>query len=121
MEASDTPHDVSGFEFHGSPVPLVNECCSTDIDNEADRAVRLFLFERCSETIGAGITMQAERSRLVDNSVPIGKEKYRWSCEFPGKGANYFVHGGSKDVRGPFLSGAVIERVRLAMLGRNLR
>ena len=78
MEASETPHDVSGFEFHGSPVPLVNECGSTNMYHEAERAVRLFPFERYSDTICAGVAMQAERSRLADNSVPIRKAKYRW-------------------------------------------
>ena len=40
-----------------------------------DGAVKLLLLESCTETIGAGITVQAERSRLVDNSVPVGKDE----------------------------------------------
>ena len=44
---------------------------SSNIDNEEDGAIRLFLFERDSEVIGAAITEQAERSRLVDHRVPI--------------------------------------------------
>ena len=44
---------------------------SSNINNEKDEAIRLFLFERGSEVIDAGITEQAERSRLVDHRVPI--------------------------------------------------
>ena len=80
--ATDTPYDASNFEFHGSPVSFISESCSTNIDDGVDIAVKLFLFERYSETIGSGIAIQAEWSRLVDNSVPTGEDKYRWSCEF---------------------------------------
>ena len=72
------------------------------VDDGADIAVRLFLFERCSEAIGAGIAMQAERSRIVDNSVPMEEGKYPWSGEFCEEGANAFFHGGSKAERGSF-------------------
>ena len=46
---------------------------SSNIDNEEDGAIKLFLFECDSEAIGAGITEQAERSRLGDHCVPIGE------------------------------------------------
>ena len=81
-KATDTPYDPSGFEFHGSPIPCISESCSGSIDDGADGSVRLYLFELYSETIGAGIAMQTKWSKLVDNSVPIGEDKYRWSCEF---------------------------------------
>ena len=55
-----------GVQFRSLP-----ESGSSDIGNEADGAIRLLLFERGSEAIGAGITEQAERSRLVDHCVPI--------------------------------------------------
>ena len=47
----------------------LSESGSSNIDNEADGAIRLLSFERGSEAIGAGITEQAERSRLVDYCV----------------------------------------------------
>ena len=81
-KSTDTPYNASGLEFHEGPVPFVSESCSTYLDDGTDRAVRLFLSECCSETIGAGVAMQMEWSRLVNNSVPIGEDKYRWSCEF---------------------------------------
>ena len=62
----------------------------------------MFLFERCSEAIGTGITMQAERSRIVDNSVPMEEDKYRWSGEFCEEGANGLFHGGNKAEGGSF-------------------
>ena len=41
------------------------------MDKELDGTIRLFLFERGSEAIGAGMSEQAERSRLVDHCLPI--------------------------------------------------
>ena len=38
----------------------------SESDSKADGATRLFLFERGFEVIGAGITEQAKRSKLVD-------------------------------------------------------
>ena len=67
-----------------------------------ERLVRLFLFERFSEAIRVGITMQAKRLRPVDDSVPIVEDKYRWSCEFRDEGANGFFHVGSKAERSSF-------------------
>ena len=43
--------------------------------------------------------MQAKRSRIVDNSVPMKKDKYRWRGEFFEEGANGFFHGESKAER----------------------
>ena len=64
-----TTHPSSSAK--GLQFPSLSESGSSNIDNEADVATRLFLFERGSEAIGAGITEQAERSRLVDHCVPI--------------------------------------------------
>ena len=102
-KATDTPHNASGFEFHGGTVPFFSKFCSINIDDGADRAVRLFLFERCSQVIGASIAMQAERSILVFNSLPIWEEKCRWSCEFRKDDANDLFHRVSKVERGFFL------------------
>ena len=82
---------------------LIGEGCSDNVDDGAGRAVRLLLFERGSKAVGAGMTMQAELSRLVDNSGPIREVKYRWGCEFHEEGANDFFHSGSKTERSAFL------------------
>ena len=79
-KATYTQYGASGFEFHRSPVLYIGESCSSNTINDgADRAVRLFLLELCFEIIGAGIAIQAEWSRLVDNIVPIGKDMHQWS------------------------------------------
>ena len=64
-----TAHPASsiiGVQFHS-----LSESESSNMDNEADGAIRLVLFERGAEAIGASITEQAERSRIVDQCVPI--------------------------------------------------
>ena len=81
-KAMDAPYNASGFEFHGCPIPFISEGCSANIDDGSDGIGRLFLFERCSETIGACVAMQTEWSRFVDDSIPIREYEYRWSCEF---------------------------------------
>ena len=86
-----------------------------------DRAVRLFLFERCSETIGAGIAMHMEWSRLVDDSVPIGKTSIGGAASSASKARTASSIEGIKMNVAPFLNKAVIGRTRLAMLGKNLR
>ena len=52
------------------------------MDNGVDGPIKLLLLECCSETTGAGITVEAEWSRLVDDSIPVGKYEYWWGCEF---------------------------------------
>ena len=99
----------------------MSEGCSANIDNGADGSVRLLLLESCSETIGAGIAVQAEWSRLVDNTVPNGKDKYRWAASSASRARTAASIGGVKLKVGPFLSKDVIGRTRLAMLGKNLR
>ena len=49
----------------------LSESGSSSIDTEPDGSIRLFPFERGFEAIGADISEQAERSRLVDHFVPI--------------------------------------------------
>ena len=79
---ADAPYNASGFEVHVCPVPFSSESCSANIDDGSDRTVGLFPFERCSETVGACVAMQAKWSRFVDDSVPIREYEYRRSCEF---------------------------------------
>ena len=49
----------------------LSESGSCNVDDGVGGAIMLFVFERGSEAIGAGITMQTERSRRVDHCVPI--------------------------------------------------
>ena len=68
-----------------------------------DGAIRLFLFACGSEAIGADITMQAKRSRLVHHCVRVKEDKDRRIFEFLGESANDFLHWGSKIERSAFL------------------
>ena len=79
------------------------------------------MFERFSQAIGAGIRMQTERPRIVDNNVAMEEGKCLWNGEFCEEDANGFSSGGSKAERDCFFSKAVIGRARVAILGRNLR
>ena len=95
-EASNTSHDASGFEFHGGPVLLNVEGGSADIDDGAYGAIRLFLFEGGSETSGAGVAMEAEGPRRVDDRVPVQEDEYRRCCEFREKDTNGILHCGGE-------------------------
>ena len=93
---------------------MLSESDSSNIDNEADGTTRLFLLDCDSETIGAGITEQAERSRLGDHfASQSGKAKGRWGCEFRKESVDGVSYCG--------LSRFVIGGMRRAMLGRGLR
>ena len=72
-EASNTPHDASGFEFHRGPVLLIVEGGSADIDNGAYGAIRLFLFEGGSEASGTGVAIEAEGPKRVMTASQSGK------------------------------------------------
>ena len=106
-EASDTPHDASGFEFHRGPVLLIVEGGSADVDDGAYGAIRLFLFEGGSEASGASAAMEAKGSRRVDDRVPVREDKY-WGCsEFREEGTNGILH-----CRGEIERGALFEKGR---------
>ena len=87
-EASNTPHDAFGFKFHRGPVLLIVEGGSADVNDGAYGAIRLFLFEGDSGAGGAGIAMEAEGPRRVDDRVPVREDKYWGCCEFREKGTN---------------------------------
>ena len=93
---SDTPHDASGFEFHRGPILLIVEGGSADGDDGAYRAIGLFLFEGGAEASGAGVAMEAQGPRRVDDRVPIRKDKYRGCGEFHEKCANGILHCGGE-------------------------
>ena len=93
---SYTAHDASRSEFHRDPVPLVSESGLANTDGRANGAIRLYLFERGYEAVGAGIVVQAERSRRVDYYVLVRQDKDGWCCEFRALSANVFFRCGSK-------------------------
>ena len=93
---SDTPHDASGFEFHRGPILLIVEGGSADVDDGAYGAIWLFLFEGRAETSGAGVAMEAQGPRRVDDRVPVRKDKYMGCGEFREKCANGILHCGGE-------------------------
>ena len=93
---SNTPHDASAFEFHRGPILLIVEGGSADVDDGAYGAIWLFSFEGGAETSGAGVAMEAQGPRRVDDRVPIRKDKYRGCSEFREKGANGILHCGGE-------------------------
>ena len=95
-KASNTPHDASGFEFNRGPVLLIVEGGSADVDDGAYEAIRLFLFEGGSEASCAGVAMEAEGPRRVDDRVPVQEDKYWGCCEFREEGTNGIFHCGGE-------------------------
>ena len=114
----NTARNASGFELHSGPILLIVEGGSADDDDEAYRAIR---FEGGSEASGAGVAMEAEGTRRVDDRVPVRDDKYWWCCEFREKGTNGLLHCGGEIERDALFRLAVIGRMWRAMLGRNLR
>ena len=102
-EASNTPRDASGFEFHRGPVLLIVEDGSADVDDGAYGAIWLFLFEGGSEASGAGVAIEAEGLRRVDDRVPVRKDKYWGCCECREKDTNGILHCGGEIERDALL------------------
>ena len=73
---------------------------SADVDDGAYGAIWLFLFESGSKASGAGVAMEAEGPRRVDDRVPVRKDKYRGFGEFREKSANSILHCGGEIERG---------------------
>ena len=122
----NTRHNASNFEFQGGPIFLIVECGSANVDYGADGTIRLFLSEHGSEAVGAGVIVQAERSRLVHHCVSIREAKDRWGYELRKENANEEERERrlllwSKLNLAPSLSRVVIERLRRVVLGRNLQ
>ena len=76
-EALDGPDDATGFEVEGGPCSLVVEGGAADEKDGADGAVGLFLFERCTETVDAGVAVEAEGAGVVGDSVPVRVDQDR--------------------------------------------
>ena len=62
------------------------------------------MFEGGSETNGAGVAMEAEGPRRVDDRVPVREDEYRWCCEFREKGRNGILHCGGEIKRSALFS-----------------
>ena len=120
-KAPDTPHDASGFELYGGPVSLTSECCLTNVDDGAGRAVRLF----CS-SVAPRPSVLASQCRRNGRELSIAASHRRKTSI--GEEANSVrraqtvssMEGVKLNVT-PFLRRAVVGRTRLARLGRNLR
>ena len=56
----------------------------------------MFLLEGGSEASGAGVAMEAEGPRRVDDRVPVREDKYSGCCEFREKGTNCILHCGGE-------------------------
>ena len=109
-EASDTPHDAFGFEFHRGPILLIVEGGSAEVDDGAYGAIWLFLLEGGSEASGAGVALEAEGPRCVDDRVPVRKDKYRGCGEFRVKSANCILQEMNSNAA-PFFRRAVTGRM----------
>ena len=79
---------------------LIVEGGSADVDDRADGAILLFLFEGGSEASGTGVAVEAEGSRRVNDCVPVRENKYWGCCEFREKAANGVLHCGGEIERG---------------------
>ena len=58
-------------------MPLGIEGSAADISNGPYRAVRLFLFERGTKTVDAGVTVHVEGAGAVGYSVPVREDQNR--------------------------------------------
>ena len=101
-KAANAPNDTSNFEFQRGLVLLVGESRSTNVDDGAKLAIALLLLEGGSEAGCASVAVEARRSRLVSNRIPVGEDKDLRSGEFGEKCAYCVFHGGGKIKRGSF-------------------
>ena len=76
---------------------------SADVDDGAYGAIGLCLFEGGAEASGAGVAMEAQGPRHVDDRVPVRKDKYRGCGAFREKSANCILHCGGEFERGALL------------------
>ena len=122
-KASNTLHDASIFEVYGGPVPLAVEIGSANAGDETGKkAITLFLSHRGSKAVGAGITVQAEQSKLVNHCI-IQSEKTMIGCSASSRRKAKTTHfiARMKSNLVPFLSRPAIGHIRRAILCRNLR
>ena len=107
------------FKDHGGPIPFISESCSANIDDGSDGTVRLFLFERYSETIGAGCRRNGQDLSITASQW--GKTSIGGAASSANRARTASSIEGVKLNVAHFFSKAVIGRTRLAMSGKNLR
>ena len=61
------------------------------------------MFEGGSEASGAGVAMEAEGPRRVDDRVPVRENEYQWCGEFREKGTNSMLYCGDEIERSALL------------------
>lgn len=66
--------DTSCINIEGGLIPLVLQCCATDMHNGANRAIRLQLLTSGTETIDTSFTLKPKRTGGVCYSVPFRKD-----------------------------------------------
>ena len=93
VEALDSPGDAPGFEVKGCPVSLVVEGGAVDEQDGTDRTVRLLLLEVCARVVLAGVAVQAKRTGVVGNGIPVRVDQDRQGGEFLEELANNGFHG----------------------------
>ena len=81
-------------------MPLGIVGSAADISNGPYRAVRLFLFERSSKTVDAGVTVYVEGTGAVGDSVPVPQDQ-NWRGSEGEDLANDTFHGRRKYVLTP--------------------
>ena len=70
-ETFDGQNDAAGFEVKRGSGSFVVEGGVSDKDDGTDGAVGLFLFESRAKTVDAGVAVEAKRSGVVGNGVPV--------------------------------------------------
>ena len=53
----NAPNDAACFEIERRPVALGNQRSTADVNNRANRAIRLFLFKGTTKAINAGVAI----------------------------------------------------------------
>ena len=81
-ETFDGPNDPAGFEVKRGPGSFVVESGAADKDDETDGAVGLFLFESRAKTVDGGVAVEAKRSEVVGDGVPVRVNQDRGGSEF---------------------------------------
>ena len=74
-QASNAPDYASGFEFHTSPVLRIDKGRPADRENEAYRAITLFLLEGSSDVKRTSVTVKAKGRELSVTASQSGKTR----------------------------------------------
>ena len=80
-ESLDSPDKAASFQVRLDPVPLRIEISAADISNGPYRAIQLFLFNRGTRTVDAGVTLHAKGAGAFTYSAPVRQDKNWRSSE----------------------------------------